>query len=150
MAEETTETGTAQEAGAAKEAGSQPHGGDGTDWKAEARKWEARAKENSKAAKEAESLRERAERAEGELSGLKAAGDRAKAAREVAAETGLPVAVVERLGGSTRDELAEAAKAVKDAVPQASSRYVSGDGKSPGSAAASARDSFAEYMRNFI
>lgn len=73
-----------------------------TDWKAEARKWEARAKENKKAAEELEAIKQermteseklqaRAEAAEGELAALKAEAERTQAAQAIAAKSGVPM-----------------------------------------------------------
>lgn len=95
----------------------------GTDWKAEARKWESRAKENLAAAKanetaaqrlaeieesqktEAQKAQEALEQAQREL-----AETRLQAARaEVAASKGVPV---ELLSGGTREELEAAADAL--------------------------------------
>lgn len=87
----------------------EPHGDvdkQATDWKAEARKWEQRAKENKAAAKELEALKQsqmteqqkaekRAEQAEAELKQLKAEKQHATDAREVADSTGVPVAMLE-------------------------------------------------------
>lgn len=85
---------------------------DETDWKAEARKWESRAKENAIAAgkltaleeaqkTEAQRLEERASTAE------KLAADNASDAlrARVALEKGLTAAQEKRLVGSTREEL---------------------------------------------
>ena len=71
----------------------EPHG-DGTDWKAECRKWEKRAKENDRAAKELAEIREqqmsdlekalkRAENAEAALQAREAADARAAMVRDV-------------------------------------------------------------------
>lgn len=83
-----------------------------TDWKAEARKWESRAKENSAARKRLDELEEAAK------SDLEKATSRAEAAekraaelealslrREVAEAKGLPLAAAARLTGETREEL---------------------------------------------
>lgn len=83
-----------------------------TDWKAEARKWETRAKENSAARKRLDELEEAAK------SDLEKATSRAEAAekraaelealtlrREVAEAKGLPLAAAGRLSGITREEL---------------------------------------------
>lgn len=86
---------------------------DETDWKAEARKWEGRAKENSKAAEQLAAIEEAKKTNEQKLE------DRATAAEKVAAEKsleadraivaldkGLTASQAKRLVGSTRDELA--------------------------------------------
>lgn len=85
---------------------------DETDWKAEARKWESRAKENSAAKKRLDELEEaaktdlekatsRAEAAERRAAELEALTLR----REVAEARGLPLAAATRLTGTTREEL---------------------------------------------
>lgn len=86
--------------------------GDGIDWKAEARKWERRAKENMEAARR---LREAEEAEKTELQKL---AERAEAAEKRAAEAegrllrlevaqakGLTAAQARRLQGATREEL---------------------------------------------
>lgn len=83
-----------------------------TDWKAEARKWESRAKENSAARKRLDELEEaaktdlekatsRAEAAERRAAELEALALR----REIAEAKGLPLAAAARLSGETREEL---------------------------------------------
>lgn len=73
-----------------------------TDWKAEARKWEKRAKENSGAADELAKLKEsqmtelekanaEAEKAKAEADALKAEKAKSDAAIKASAETGVPV-----------------------------------------------------------
>ena len=75
---------------------------DATDWKAESRKWEKRAKENSKAAEELAALKEaqmteqqkleaRAAEAEAKVAALEAEQQRLADAKEVAQATGTPV-----------------------------------------------------------
>src|SRR5690606_20385728 len=86
--------------------------GDGIDWKAEARKWERRAKENMEAARR---LREAEEAEKTELQKLteraEAAEKRAAEAEgrllrlEVAQAKGLTAAQARRLQGATREEL---------------------------------------------
>lgn len=114
---ETPETETAETVEA-----TEPHGETvtETDWKAEARKWEKRAKD-------AQSLREAAEKWHEYEASLKPAQERmaeelqaakheAEAARltltryEVAAEKGVPSDAIKLLQGSTREELEEAAE----------------------------------------
>lgn len=82
----------------------EPHGTE-TDWKAEARKWEKRAKENSEAAAElaklkaasmsdAEKMEARATAAEQELAQLKAEREFETAVREVAAKSGVAESIL--------------------------------------------------------
>jgi hypothetical protein len=89
----------------------------GTDWEAEAKKWEKRAKENKGAADrlaeleeaqktEAQKLADRAQRAEEERDQAQAQLMR----RDVAAAANLPAEVADRLKGSTREELEQDAR----------------------------------------
>lgn len=87
-----------------------------TDWKAEARKWEARSKENAKAAERLAELEDANKTAEQKAAERLAAAEaraaelEAKATRaEVAAEKGVPAAL---LTGSTREELEASAAAL--------------------------------------
>lgn len=77
-----------------------------TDWKAEARKWEARAKKSQNAELELEALKQaqmteqekeraRAEKAEQELAAMKAEQQRLADARDVAKATGIPQNLLE-------------------------------------------------------
>lgn len=77
-----------------------------TDWKAEARKWESRAKKSEAAEKELAALKEsqmteqekalkRAEQAESELAELKAEQERVKAAREISQAEGVPLELLD-------------------------------------------------------
>lgn len=99
----------------------------GTDWKAEARKWEQRAKENTEALRtreqEIEDSKKSAEQkaadalAAAQSSATEAA---AKALRyEVAAEKGLDLALAARLTGSTKEELEADADALMTLIPKA-------------------------------
>ncbi len=92
----------------------EPHG---TDWKAEARKWEERSKANLRAseeaiakAKEAEAAAadakgamERAARLEKELAELKAASERDAEVRRVARERGVDEGVLARMSGDVSE-----------------------------------------------
>jgi len=112
--------------------------GDGIDWKAEARKWERRAKENAEAARrlreaeeaeksELQKLAERAEAAE-----KRAAEAEGKLLRlEIAAEKGLTPAQARRLVGNTREELEADADELLEAfgAKKPESKPESGDGK---------------------
>lgn len=77
-----------------------------TDWKAEARKWEQRAKKSQAAELELEALKQaqmteqekanaRAEKAESELAALKAENQRLADAKDIAAASGVPVRLLE-------------------------------------------------------
>lgn len=98
--------------------------GDGTDWKAESRKWEKRAKDNSDAAKrlkeledkdksESEKLSERATSAEKRAEEAEARALKA----EVAHEKGLTAKQAKRLQGSTREELEADADDLLESFP---------------------------------
>lgn len=85
---------------------------DGTDWKAEARKWEQRAKENKDAAAKLAKLEEADKTEVQKLTDkLAAEKDRADKAEqralrlEVAQDKGLTPAQAKRLAGSTKEEL---------------------------------------------
>ena len=92
-----------------------------TDWKAESRKWESRAKENKSAAEELAKLREAEkterdarEKAEEELSQLRHERDLSKWASEVSSETGVPASV---LRGDTLEELRAHAEQIRGSIP---------------------------------
>lgn len=90
-----------------------------TDWKAEARKWEKRAKDAQGLREAAEkwaeyeaSLKPAQERLAEELAATKAEAESARTALlryEVAAEKGIPADAVKLLNGTSREELEEAA-----------------------------------------
>jgi hypothetical protein len=99
------------------------------DWKAEARKWEQRAKENSAARKELDEIKRermtetermaaeakdataRAEAAEAELERMRADAKRASDAAEVAAEFGVPANLLTQ---PDREAMVEQAKAIRE------------------------------------
>ena len=98
-----------------------------TDWKAEARKWEARAKKSANAELELEALKQaqmteqekeraRADKAEAELAELKAERQRLADAREVANATGVPLNLLEFC--SDRDAMEAFAKTYKAEQPE--------------------------------
>lgn len=105
-------------------------GGDkpsGTDWKAEARKWESRAKSNfaeleklrasdGDAGSTIDDLRRKNEELEGRVNEFVLEGVK----REVAAECGLSNDAIAFLSGSDRDALVESAKALKGLIDQSS------------------------------
>jgi hypothetical protein len=89
-----------------------------TDWKAEARKWEQRAKENSKAAEELQKLedakkselereRERADKAEARARELEEAQTRRDLAEKVARDKRVPAHLLMRGGGDTQESMEE-------------------------------------------
>jgi hypothetical protein len=86
-----------------------------TDWKAEARKWEARAKANRGAVTELDELRTTHQTVVDRLAAIEAeqaekALEQARA--QAAQDAGLPAAYAARLTGTTADELAADAKQV--------------------------------------
>lgn len=105
-------------------------GGDkpsGTDWKAEARKWESRAKSNfaeleklrvsdGDAGSVIAELRRKNEELEGKVNEFVLEGVK----RDVAAECGLSVDAVAFLHGSDREALVESAKALKGLIDHSS------------------------------
>lgn len=142
MAEEITPTETTEEA---------PQGASETDWKAEARKWESRAKANrqeadslrEKAAKwdeheladmtEAEKATKRAEEAEGKLAALLAERQHAADAAEVSKASGVPADLLEYCNDrEAMEKFAEqygASTHVPAAASAPSTRIVRGDEK---------------------
>ena len=99
----------------------------GTDWKAEARKWESRAKSNfaeleklrasdGDAGSVIDDLRRKNEELEDRINGFVLEGVK----REVAAECGLSGDAVAFLHGGDREALVESAKALKGLIDQSS------------------------------
>lgn len=137
-----------------------PPATDATDWKAEARKWEQRAKENSDAAKrlaeideEKKSAEQRAAealtKAQQRIAELESAQQRQAWAVEVATATGLPVDI---LRGSTKEEIEAHAASIKSLIPEttpakgAIGPYVPPEGGSAGAPAASPGQQFADFL----
>lgn len=100
----------------------------GTDWKAEARKWESRAKSNfaeleklrtssDDSGSTIDELRRKNEELEDRINGLVLEGVK----REVAAECGLSGDAVAFLHGSDREALVESAKALKGLIDHSGS-----------------------------
>lgn len=98
-----------------------------TDWKSEARKWEARAKSNSDAAKRLEDIEnqsktelqkaaERAEAAERRIQEFESAQQVAKWKSEVSKDTGIPV---EALSGSSLEDIAAHAAVLQPLIKPA-------------------------------
>ena len=105
------------------------------DWKAEARKWEARAKENKGKADKLDKLEEasktalerateRAQAAEEKVKAYEQEAQRKQWLDEVAADTGLPAAV---LRGNTREEIEAHANALKPFFEKPSAPVVEND-----------------------
>ena len=115
-----------------------------TDWKAEARKWEALAKKGKAAEDELAKLKEaqmtenekanaRAEKAEAELAAVKAENERLTAAREYSASQGVPLELLEFVQADKMEGFCKAYKAVQLSVPSVApasfKRIVSEGGK---------------------
>lgn len=132
MAEETTSQNAAQQTD-----GAQTH--QETDWKAEARKWEQRAKENKDAADELAALKaekakkdeaeksdlqkalETAEKANAELQAMKAAKKRADLIKAAAKSHAVDEELLSLMAGDSADEIEANAKTLKakiDAIPK--------------------------------
>lgn len=116
--------------------GAEPHG-DTTDWKAEARKWEKRARENKTAADELAAIREAGktelEKAQDALAKEKQRADALQTEKDqrewresISEETGIPAKL---LHGATLEEMRESAEALKPYFEKADSGYVPSDGK---------------------
>lgn len=83
-----------------------------TDWKAEARKWEARAKENREKAEQFDAFQESQKTEQQKLADRLAAAEKSATDQasllmryEVAAKKGIPLAAAARLQGATAEEL---------------------------------------------
>jgi hypothetical protein len=105
------------------EVSEEPQGStDSTEWKAEARKWEKRAKEAAAYKEAADKWNEyeaaqkpAQERLAEELNSVKAEAESARTALlryEIASEKNIPAEAIKLLSGSTREELEEAADAL--------------------------------------
>lgn len=100
----------------------------GTDWKAEARKWESRAKSNFA---ELEKLRSTDDNSESMIDGLRRKNEELESRlnelvlegvkREVATEYGLSADAVAFLSGGDRESLAESAKVLKGLIDHSGS-----------------------------
>ena len=115
MAEQTEATGAAQEPQGTGEEQPQEQPRPRTDWKAECRKWEQRAKQNETA-----------------LSELRAKQERASAVSAAAEKHGVPADVLSRMEGDAEENAALLAKALSGkAYPQTRDN---GDAAKPGKA----------------
>lgn len=115
---------------------------DDTDWKAQARKWEQRAKENSKAAKELEKLKREQmseserlqaelEEAKGQAERLQAEKDRSTWALEASERTGVPLGVLRHVSADTEEEFRGAADEIAALLNPKNAVVVETDGKQP-------------------
>lgn len=113
--------------------------GGGTDWKAEARKWEQRAKENKAAADELAAIKERdmteaqraearAQKAEQELAAMKAAESRREWAAKASKATGVPQEVLSEVNADSEESLMEKAEAMKGYFANQAAPVVASDG----------------------
>lgn len=129
---------------------------DSTDWKAEARKWEKRAKENADKAKkfeeyeeanksEFEKLTERNKKLEEELSGIKSREERNKLAQEISKDTGVPADLIV---GTTEDEMREFAEKIKEYATPKSSAKVPKSSKFDTNGIQDAKRQLAQQLRN--
>ena len=116
-----------------------------TDWKAEARKWEARAKKSAQAEQELEALKAaqmteqerekaRADKAEQELARLKAENQRMADAAEISTRDGIPQSLLNFCNDrEAMERFAKEYKAAQPAIPAAASatglRINSGEAK---------------------
>lgn len=86
-------------------------------WKAQARKWEKRSKENSKATEELAEAQKRAQEAEDAVKGYKTREEQASMKRKIASEFNVPEELVV---GSTEEEMRQFAEVlVKHLKPKA-------------------------------
>ena len=154
MAEEIKEQEQAAEVPQGDEAQEQA-----TDWKALARKWEARAKKSQAAEEELERLKAanmteqekataRAEAAEKELAELKAEAERHAAARKVASDTGVPLELLEYCRDA--ESMAAFAQAYADKAQKAHSAPSAPMARQKGGGQLSPRDAFAVYANEIL
>lgn len=141
MAEEQTQANTEEQA---QEVQTEPATSHEVDWKAEARKWEARAKENKSKADKLDELEEasktalekateRAQKAESQVKAYEQEAQRKQWLEEVSSETGLPVSV---LRGSTREEIEAHAQILKPYFEKPSAPIVENDNMKSNTASA--------------
>lgn len=138
----------------------EPQGTEATDWKAEARKWEARAKKSANAELELEALKQaqmtekekaedRAKKAEEELAAIKAEKQRLEDAREIAAKCGIPANLLEYC--ADREAMARFAKDYMAAQPVTHSAAAANSTRLvSGGAAPSKGEVFAEAVQGFF
>jgi|SRR5690554_675070 len=135
---------------------------DTTDWKAEARKWEQRAKANTEAAERLQALEDaqksEAQKQQDALAAATAERDQLRLdlmRRDVAAKVGLPPEMAARLQGSTVEELETDAKtlapliAARQEEERKQAFHDSSAGK-PGGAATTPADAFAQVVDKYL
>lgn len=129
--------------------------GDGTDWKAEARKWERRAKENAEKAKaydetasKSRTLEERIAAIEAERDGLAGEKARSELVAKVAREFGISADLVSMLSGTDEQTLAAQARELAAIAKPRSSVVVPTDGDAP--AAVGKPDAMRGFVRSLM
>lgn len=121
--------------------------GDGTDWKAEARKWQKRANDDKKAREHAEeTLAAQADYADikAELEGLKAEKARAEEVKKAAKEHGVDAELLARMEGNVEENAKYLASR-----PKYQPVHDSGEGRTP-PPEKSKEDKFAESFGDFF
>lgn len=124
MTDQQNKTLETPEVSATTEQADAQHEVDNTDWKAEARKWEQRAKENkgkadefeeyrTKTERELERAKARAEKAEAQACGLAHANEVRQWVSEVSKEAEIPAEVLTELKFETREDLQALAEKLK-------------------------------------
>lgn len=128
----------AQENGEQAEAPKDEAAADTTDWKAEARKWEDRAKANKAAADKAATLEKELADAQNslteateKLAGYEARKQHVAWVKEVLAEVELPDSYADVLRGETKDALLAHAEALKPLIGSVKADPVPDAGKTP-------------------
>ena len=130
-----------------------------TDWKAEARKWEALAKKGKAAEDELAKLKEaqmteqekanaRAEKAEAELAEMKAEAERVQTAREMAAKESVPFDLLVFCKADDMQEFCKAYRASLQPVHSAATSY--GPRVNVGEGKANPRDAFAAFAEQAL
>lgn len=121
--------------------------GDGTDWKAEARKWQTRANNDKKARQQAEeTLKAQADYADikAELESLKAEKARNEAVAKAAKEHGVDAALLSKMAGDIEENAEYLAS-----LPKYQPVHDSGESRMP-SPAKSKEEKFAESFGGFF
>jgi hypothetical protein len=158
MSEEITTPSTDE--ATTNEAAQEPQGSPETDWKAEARKWEARAKADHDAANQwrefESSQKSEYEKLADQLAQTKAEASEASTKLlkfEVATQKGIPAEALDLLNGSTREELERAADKLLSLIADQSKPNTPkpdlNQGK-PSSGGASTGDQFAAALASLL
>jgi hypothetical protein len=158
MSEEITTTPTDE--ATPNETVSEPQGSQETDWKAEARKWEARAKADHEAANQwrefETSQKSEVEKMADELARFKAEASESSTKLlkfEIASQKGIPAEALDLLNGSTRQELESSADKLLSLIADQSKPNTPkpdlNQGK-PSSGGQSTGDQFAAALANIL